>query len=560
MKRYLLLLPAILSSAACSFETGGASDSENIGSGSQAMTSPGPSFSVVGQTDTGFVPPDTDGAVSASFIVTTVNDFINVKDRSGNVRLSESLFTFWSSLSPLASNLTDPRVKFDPFAQRFVITQSADFQTNSGRLFVAVSKTADPTAGFFFYQIPASPAGNHWVDFPQSAINSKWVAVSSQIVGTEADPTSFEGMWVFDKSSLYAGGPARFTFINLGLGSVFFPAETYDGTTPDMFVCRPGTTSDSVDLYRLSGAIGSETMTLVSTIASPLPTSASSFALPQAGGTPTNLFGATGESPSCVFRNGSIWTTQQVVPATGPTRLAVQWLQISPTGTLQSFGRLDDPTGTAHYFFPAIAVNKNNEFIIGFTRFSADTFPSAAYAVHLSRDAANTIEDPVVYHAGVGTYSFNRWGDYTHSQIDPTNDIDFWTIQEATQSTDSWVTWWAQVLGTTSNSSCTESTAIDIGAPANAVTVSTNACLRVRDGFPFWWGTNRTMLLQNMSPGNYPVPFTWSNACSGGAGNGTYTADWQSKSLAPTSSNCAVLIQLQGSASGHITLRYFGGN
>lgn len=559
MKRYASLLPTILMTAGCALETGGSADSESIGSTSQALSSPSPAFTVVGQTDDGFLPPDTDGAVSSSFVVTTVNNFINVKDRSGNVLISQTLFSFWSAFNP--SSLTDPRVKFDPFAQRFVISQSADFFTPNGRLLLAVSKTADPRAGFFFYQFPASSAGNHWLDFPQLAMNSKWVVISGTVVGTDADPTSFIGLWAFDKTSLYSGGAARFTFINLGDGAVPFPAETYDGTTGDMFICRPSATgSDSVDLYRLSGAIGSETLTQVSTIASPLPTRADSFFLPQAGGTPTNLFAATRESPDCVFRNGSIWATQNVIPTTGPTRLAVQWLQISSTGTLQSFGRLDDPTGVANYYFPAIAVNKNNEFLIGFSRFSADTFPSAAYAVHLSRDAAGTIEDPVVYHAGAGTYSFNRWGDYTHSQVDPVNDTDFWTIQEATQANDSWVTWWAQVSAAVSTPTCTEATAIDLGAPANAVTVSTNACLRVRDGFPFWWGTKRPMLLQNMSPGNYPVPFTWSNACSGGSGSGTYTADWQTNTLTPTSSSCAVLIQLKGSSTGHITLRYFGGN
>jgi len=554
MKRYALSFPAVLLSAGCAITS---SPSEDVGSTAQALTSPSPLLTFVGQTDDGFIPPDTDGAVSESFVVSTVNNTVNFKDRAGNELFNQSLFGFWSSMSP--STLTDPRVRFDPFGKRFVITESADFPTVNGRLFIAVSKTENPLDGFFLYQFPASAAGNHWLDFPQPSTNSKWLVVTGTVEGTLADPTTFTGMWVFDKSSLYSGGPARFTFMNTGFTAVPFPAETYDATAQDMFVCRPGTTgSDQVDLLRLSGPIGAETLTLVSTIASPLPTSFDAFLLPQAGGTPTRLFASTAMSPGCVFRNNSIWVTQQVVPTTGPQRLAVQWEQISPTGTLQSFGRVDDPTGVANYYFPAIAVNKNNEFIIGFSRFSADTLPSAAYAVHLSSDAPGTIEDPVVYHAGVGTYDFNRWGDFTHSQVDPINDTDFWTIQEATQATDSWVTWWAQVKGTAS-SACTEANAIDLGAPDNAVTVATNACLRVRDGFPFWWGTNRTLLLQDTSPGNYPVPFSWSNRCSGGAGSDTYTGDWQSKSLTPTSSACAVLIQLQGSPTGHITLRYFGG-
>jgi hypothetical protein len=66
------------------------------------------------------------------------------------------------------------------------------------------------------------------------------------------------------------------------------------------------------------------------------------------------------------------------------------------------------------------------------------------------------------------------------------------------------------------------------------------------------------MQLQDMTPGTYPVPFTWTNTCSGGAGSGTFTGDWQSFVLNPTSSACATLISLAGAGTGTITLRYFG--
>jgi hypothetical protein len=46
---------------------------------------------------------------------------------------------------------------------------------------------------------------------------------------------------------------------------------------------------------------------------------------------------------------------------------------------------------------------------------------------------------------------------------------------------------WAQAIAAAPQG-CTEATAIDLGAPANAVTVRNNGCLRVRDGYPFWWG------------------------------------------------------------------------
>lgn len=106
--------------------------------------------------------------------------------------------------------------------------------------------------------------------------------------------------------------------------------------------------------------------------------------------------------------------------------------------------------------------------------------------------------------------------------------------------------------------SCTEETAIDLGGPGNDNTVSNDACLRVRDGYPNWWGT-RTMQLQSASGGSFPVPYEWSNSCASSGGTGEFTGSWQSKNLTPTSSSCSTLIKLQGNGQGVITLRYFAG-
>jgi hypothetical protein len=67
------------------------------------------------------------------------------------------------------------------------------------------------------------------------------------------------------------------------------------------------------------------------------------------------------------------------------------------------------------------------------------------------------------------------------------------------------------------------------------------------------------MRLETAAGGTYPVPFTWSNTCSGSSGSGTFTANWQSKNLVTTNKNCATLIDLKGTGSGNVTLRYWAG-
>jgi hypothetical protein len=107
------------------------------------------------------------------------------------------------------------------------------------------------------------------------------------------------------------------------------------------------------------------------------------------------------------------------------------------------------------------------------------------------------------------------------------------------------------------STSCTEATAIDLGDQGHDVTVLGNACLRVRDQYPTWWGT-RAMRLETSAPSaGFPVTFTWSNACTHSGGSGVFHGVWQSQSLGSTSSACATLIALTGSASANVSLRYW---
>lgn len=103
-------------------------------------------------------------------------------------------------------------------------------------------------------------------------------------------------------------------------------------------------------------------------------------------------------------------------------------------------------------------------------------------------------------------------------------------------------------------SPCNPAAAIDMGVPGTTVTVDNNACLKVTQ-YPNWWGV-RQMQLQNMNPGTYPVPFTWSN-CGATTGADTITHDWQSFYLNNINDDCATLIKLNGSGAGKVNLRYY---
>jgi len=112
----------------------------------------------------------------------------------------------------------------------------------------------------------------------------------------------------------------------------------------------------------------------------------------------------------------------------------------------------------------------------------------------------------------------------------------------------------ARCVATTS---CTASNAIDLGAPGVSKTVANNACVKLQNGLPSWWGTSRKVLLQTGSGGKYPVPYHWESSCKGTQGSGNLSGNWQSRTFGPTSKSCATVIKLDGTG-GNVKLTYYG--
>jgi hypothetical protein len=181
----------------------------------------------------------------------------------------------------------------------------------------------------------------------------------------------------------------------------------------------------------------------------------------------------TGDSrlQNCVFRNATIWCTHTVfLPAESPTRAAVQWFQVDPSASrVVQRGRIDDSQGIEFYAFPSIAVNKSNDALIGYTRFTPNDYPGAAFSLRKAGDPPSATRPVVVFKQGEAPYAgigadqgSNRWGDVSGTVVDPADDLTFWTIQEyAATPTDHylgrWGTWWATVPVSAESLNCTYS-------------------------------------------------------------------------------------------------------
>jgi hypothetical protein len=403
--------------------------------------------------DNGYTtPPDTMGAVGPNHIMTTLNSQVRIQNRTGSDLSTVSMDSFWSSLGN--PDAFDPRVAYDPFNNRWIFTAAANPDLAAAAILVGVSETSDPTGNWFLYKTDVDPANQNWADFDALGFNKDWVVVSANVYKNHG---AFQGVWfwVFDKTDLYANGSGKFTLLKSTTdnASSVAPAQMHDNSLATMYLVEDWDGSaGQIRVSTITGSVGAEVLT----IGTSLPTASNTWTYfgtddfaPQLG-TTRGIDAGDSRILSCSYRNGSLWASHTAfVPAASPTHSVAQWWQFLPDGTVQQFGRIEDPSGAQFFAFPTIAANASNDVLIGYSRFSAEQSASANYAYRFATDPPNSLRHDTVLHAGEGLYlktdgTVNRWGDYSATCVDPVNDLTMWTIQEYA-STNRWSTWWGRI-------------------------------------------------------------------------------------------------------------------
>jgi hypothetical protein len=442
------------------------------------------------------IPPDTMGAAGPNHLMTMLNTDVRIQDKSGTDLGTVTLATWWTSGTGLAGIPFDPRVIFDSLTGRWMAVVDANSgNPTTSATWLAISQTSDPTGTWLYYTFNMETPGNNllWHDFPDIGTNIHWIAITNNMFSG----SSFIGaaMWVIDKTTL--GGP---------LPSYRFPEHfdltlgTYDGTT-----LRPALTFDPFEpvlyivdgnnwvwpspkaLIRLSMINGvppaAPTWSVVPDAAGPLP-GTGWFYSPEVYdtfqvnasqlGTSTRVVTNDARILNAVFRNGHLWFTHSGGRPAGGTvdRTTVSWYEVDPlllnsqaNPTLQS-GTLD-PGSDGHFFFPSIAVNKNDDAALGFSHSNSSIFVEGVVSGRKGTDPSGIMDSIKVVKAGEDSYvkDFSsgrvRWGDYSATVVDPADDETFWSIQEyaafdvgINSNDDRWGTWWVELSASPQSSDC----------------------------------------------------------------------------------------------------------
>ncbi len=436
-------------------------------------TNPPPSASFQALPDDGrTLYPDTQGAVGPNHLMVTLNSQVRIQDRSGGTISTVTLNGFWSSLGN--PSCFDPRVLYEPYNNRWIFVCAANAGTTNAALLVGVTRTSDPTGDWNLYSVDVDTARPIYAVSPNLGFNKDWIVVQADMYYRSNDSFYGSDIYVFNKTNLYANGSGlrtKFSREDTPESDIFggeYPVATYDNTLGTNYLVqqRYGNQSSvgSLGIYGITGPVNSPTFELIVKFytddhpdGKPWESHSVNYddILPQLGAT-NKIYGGDARILNAVYRNGELWAAHTVyLPIFAPTYAVAQWWNLSPGGFLAQQGRVEDPSGTIHYAFPSIAVSRNNDVVVGYSRFSASQYPSANYGFRLDADLFSTLRQDTVLKAGEAPFRVQSssgtvyWGLYSGAVVDPLDDTDLWTVQQYAASpvtnSDRWGTWWGRI-------------------------------------------------------------------------------------------------------------------
>lgn len=410
-----------------------------------------------------YVPPDTMGDVSPTQVFVVVNGRFKVYDRNGNLGpLNTDPNTFFASVR--SASMSDPRVRWDRLTQRWYVVM-IDVLSSNNRICIAVSNgpTITSSSSFTFYQFSYAIGGGNsarFFDYPTIGIDSKAIYIGGNIFGS-----SFTGcdLFVVNKASLLSGSLVVTPFRDIctaGGAGVYTPhgCDNDDPTANEGYVV--GVSGNSFGLLKLrkvsdpggSPSISSDFNITVPSTANPR----SVVAMGSTGnldGLDDRLFAAK------IFWNRetnlpSIWTAHNIrinstgIASTTGDRDGTRWYEIrgftgggSPS-LFQSGTVFSNASGAHSYWIPSIAMNGQGHALIGSSYAGTTSTPNVATSDRLAASPLGQTTAPQLITSSTSTYnrqsSTQRWGDYSHTAIDPVDGMSFWTFQEYCSATNQW--------------------------------------------------------------------------------------------------------------------------
>jgi len=430
------------------------------------------------------LPPDPNGNIGPKYFVEFINGSFAVYNKTnGNSVQRISDVKFWAnagvSISP-DSDVTDPRVIYDPISQRWFASQvdfdataaanGQDYTLEANDFLLAVSTNSDPRSfprsapapsgswqGFIFQ---ADPDSGDFADFPTLGVDSNGVYISGDMFHGLTNAVG-PALVSIPKADLLASTPtiANLTWFGVmsytNRGQVLQPVTCFDGSSTGNILAvgdvgADGDFHSNLVTFAVQNASGSNATNTASTSigVSPyvVPFNSDNVDPPQGWFTvlqpddTTTLSGNDARFSARVYAVGGVIYAVHNTELSG--RMAIRWYRISAANyALLESGTIADTN--LDLFFPCIAANSNGTIVIGCNGSSIDTYVSCYAVAGQTVNGVTTFGNWVLLQSGGTSYhgddelyeellglpQLSRWGDYNTLSVDPADPTRFWSIQ-----------------------------------------------------------------------------------------------------------------------------------
>jgi len=413
-------------------------------------------------------PGDPNGAVDSTYYVQALNVIYSVFDKNGNTVLnSKDLGSLW----PGDPEDGDPVVLYDKFADRWFLSE---FQVTNMpfQLCVAVSKTNDPTGAYYVWQFSM---GNTYPDYPKYSIWTDGYYVTFQ--GYSGNSNNFnipQQVGVLERNRMIKGNPNA----GLILANIPAPPDLQGGnnslnSAPKTLDCDAsalppyGTPNYLVFFENIASGGYSNTIIMDSLI---VDTTLHTFRASRADSFSVPMFnsyfsgGSLGDISQPGYPNGVdaldgtfnfrvpymkfIGHNSVVLSNTvnlGGKIAGIRWYELRQNDTTQQWSLYQNGTygpndGTSRWN-GAICMDYDGNIALEYCVAGNSVYPGIRYTGRLATDPLGQMtfaEQTAIAGTSTISGSFGRWGDYSQLDIDPSDGLTFWCINQYGSSTNNY--------------------------------------------------------------------------------------------------------------------------
>jgi len=412
--------------------------------------------------ESGYVPPDTCGAVGDTQVMIHENGRVKVFSKAGVLgSLNATADVFFNSVRG-GQTIVDPQCMYDRLSDRFYLVAIGTSTPN--RIVIAVSGTGTitGTASFTFYQFQqdlVAPTGNtnQFADHCKCGIDANALYIGCNMFS----PYTGASGWVVQKAGLISGSLVATAFRNIGTGSTGIATPT--GVTNDdpastegYFIGPSQASFGTLVIRRITNPGGSPSISAGINVT--VPTTNNPQTVPCLG--TTGALDGLDDRLACaqihlnrISGARTLWTAHHIevnasgVANTSGNRDGMRWYELqnlTTTPTLRQSGTLfDSSAGLMNYWMGSVAMSGQGHMSLGATQANASTRAQIAAAGRLRTDTLGTTQAPTIAQTSTTAYNAQgsgtqRWGDYSTAYVDPSDDMSIWQFQQYCNANDSW--------------------------------------------------------------------------------------------------------------------------